>query len=225
MVPELTLWPFDCASVISRMVPSVCLGERVQYLELLLCIHKTYIRQGVSLTRFIHWGSGRNLTNQLQREYWIPLCINRVCFSLCRIFFTGHFTSLGPYIYTISIGPTYLLCPFFCLFISLKNKKQISFTISWFYTHAPKASSSTLKTYQGILPTKSALFLWEIVTDFKVIHSCIKWCVHFPYWGLPHTRECCRFWEYSSEWYKIYALMNRNKMVKIQRKKSHMVGE
>ena len=86
MAPELRFWSFDCTSCPSCLVPSICLGGRALYLELLPCLRKTHIRQCISLTRLMHWGDVRSLSKQLQTEHWIPLFIIGFVFHVIGFF-------------------------------------------------------------------------------------------------------------------------------------------
>lgn len=140
----------------------------------------------------------RSSTNQLQREYWMPLFI-------VGFVFIGHFTSLGPYTYTISTGPTCLVCPFFYLSISLNDKKQISFPISWFSSLLPWLLVTPVSPRPPLLSQRlievfcqqSQLssyekFCYQLLRQF--IHASDGACVLLLGESLS-ARGCCRCWK------------------------------
>lgn len=151
LAPELRFLSFDCTSCPSCLVPSICLGGRALYLELLPCLRKTHIRQCTSLTRLMHWGDMRSLSKQLQTEHWIPLFIIGFVFHVIGFFPLAALPHLvlifTPFPYPPPPRP--LICPFFCLSISLKKKKQIPL-ISWF---------SSLFPWLLLIPTSPRLHL------------------------------------------------------------------
>lgn len=171
MVPELRLWAFDCASFSSCLVPSICLGGRIQYL---LYVHKTCVytrhklllyvhKMCVGLTKSIHWGNVGSLTKQFQREYWIQL------FIVVFVFHFGLFHWPLPHLILLVTPFPQLPLPSLFLFpVFLRKRNKFLLLYHGFlcslgsYLHPCPQDF----TFYPTDSSKSIFFVGEIATSF-----------------------------------------------------------